>query len=126
MNVRDLDEFMADIDEWVLDDIERWEDEKGRLKYLIFKMKKPFAEQMVDVQIGARKITKQNAFTDPKRNKAYTFGAKSYFELVLDMGQDESIPAEALHSARESLMDSDVDRVKDVIDSQYQIEVMFQ
>lgn len=127
MNVRDLDEFMADIDEWVLDDVERWEDEKGGLNHLILKLEKPITEEEVEIFVDAHVVQESSSLIPNPRdgeNRAFVFGASSHYLLTLNKGQDKSIPASALNFAHESLMDSAVDKVQKVLDKQYRLEVI--
>lgn len=128
MEVKEVDEFMADVDEWTLDDIERWEDEEGKLKHLVLKLVKPIAEERVEVYVNAQLVRESSSMIPNPRDgesRAFVFGAKDYFVLTLRKSQDDSIPAQALNFAHECLRDKHVDRVQEIIESQYRLEVMF-
>lgn len=104
MKVRDVDEFMMEIDEFTCVDVERWEDEKGVLKYLIMVMEKPIHEVEEKVFVRCREIVDSTYIPPPLgESRGFSFGSQSHWDLMISVN-DQKILEEGENASHEAII----------------------
>lgn len=125
MIVKDIDEFIEDIDEYQVKDVERWEDEKGNLRHLIVVMERPFAEITQKLHVDAW-YNKEKEYDMQARNPkmpAMQIGGAEWYELTYNPDkQDESIDEDAKVALYRIMYNGDVD-FDEVLDIPYKVEL---
>lgn len=124
MEVRDVDEFMEDIDEYQVKDVERWEDEHGNLKHLTVVMESVIAEDTAELWVEAlyKRDSNYDMYPSNPKAPAIEYGRKEWCELTYYPDKQDA-EHDAVIQLYKLLFEDKVD-FDEVLDIPYELEIL--
>jgi len=123
MNVKNITEFVEDIDEYEIAEMKLEETEGYKSDFIRIRMTKTFSENMAEIILIAHKMNddRYEQFKPVGRDN-YVYESKSYYELLFDVREQEA-DQEAIRKIRHMIWNDELD-LRQVTEIPYELEVI--